>query len=111
MSEELKPIPKPILVVDDCDYDPTRVDRFGNKFKYLEQHISFKDEIMKTPLDCVIEYDQIEVQVQDSFTEEKEKPSKEKSKKKKESESETSTENKEDQQSKVKKKGCNCTIQ
>lgn len=117
MSEDSKAIPKPILVQDDSDYDPTRVDRFGNKFKYLEQHISFKDEIMQTPLECVIEYDQVEVEVQDSSTEEKAKPSKEKIKKKRESDSTTSSENKdlqepsEPKQRKAKKKGCSCTIQ
>ena len=111
MSGEFKPIPKPILVINDSDFDPARVDRFGNRFKYLEQHISFKDEIMQVPLECVIEYDQVEVEVQDLSTEEKAKPAKEKSKKKKESQSEESSENKEDKQSKVKKKGCNCVLQ
>ena len=114
MSEDSKAIPKPILVLDDSDFDPARVDRFGNKFKYLEQHISFKDEIMQAPLESVIEYDQVEVEIQDSSTEKKSKQGKENIKKKRESDSTTSSENKEPRepkQPKAKKKGCRCTIQ
>jgi hypothetical protein len=63
MSGSFKTFPKPILVQNDSDCSPSRQDRFGNKFRYLEQKISFKDEILERPIESIIEYDQVELDI------------------------------------------------
>jgi hypothetical protein len=109
MSFDGKASPKPILIQNEAEFDPKRVDRFGNKFKYLEQHISFKDQIMEAPLESVIEYDQVEVDIENSSCSEAEKHSKEKGRKRSKSSATGSTDSSHSK-SKAKKKGCSCSI-
>ncbi|OMJ67556.1 hypothetical protein SteCoe_35249 [Stentor coeruleus] len=59
MSGSFKTYPKSILSHNDTDFDPNRVDRYGNNFKYLEQHISFKDKVLEEPLESILEIEQI----------------------------------------------------
>ena len=95
MSDSFKTFPKPILVSNSTDFDPSRKDRFGHKFKYLEQHISFKDEILEAPLESVLEYEQINIELH-SLPDEKPRSSTPKPHIRKE---------------KMNKKGCSCSIQ
>lgn len=95
MSDSFKTFPKPILISNSTDFDPTRKDRFGHKFKYLEQHISFKDEILEAPLESVVEYEQIKIELI-SLPEEKCK---------------SSTSTPPIRKIKSNKKGCSCSIQ
>lgn len=59
MSGSFKTYPKPILSHNDIGYDPNRIDRYGKNFKFMEQHISFKDNILEEPLESILEIEQI----------------------------------------------------
>lgn len=59
MSESFKTYPKSILCHNDLDYDTERQDRFGHNFKYLSQHISFKDKVLDEPLESIIIIDAV----------------------------------------------------
>lgn len=74
MSGSFKTYPKSILSHNDTDFDPNRVDRYGNNFKYLEQHISFKDKVLEEPLESILEIEQISLYTkQEPETSDKEK--------------------------------------
>ena len=64
MSGSFKTFPKTIMVSDYADFDHTRVDRFGNKFKTMAQKLSFRDGVMDQPIDSIVEYDQVEVEIE-----------------------------------------------
>lgn len=95
MSGSFKTYPKPSIISNNAEFDPEREDRFGHKFKYLEQHISFKDQILEEPLVSVLEYDQINIEIVPTKGEKYSSGLKKSHSKK----------------SKGKKKGCSCNIQ
>lgn len=64
MSGSFKTFPKTILVTDLALCDDDRVDRFGNKFKTLAQKLSFRDCVLDKAVDSVVEYDQVEVEIE-----------------------------------------------
>ena len=53
MSGSFKTYPKSILSHNSADFDQSRVDRYGNTFRTLEQHISFKDELLEVPIESI----------------------------------------------------------
>ncbi|OMJ65920.1 hypothetical protein SteCoe_37421 [Stentor coeruleus] len=69
MSGSFKTYPKTILSHNELEYDPNRVDRYGNNFKFMEQHISFKDNVLEEPLESILEIEQINIMPKDKIDE------------------------------------------
>lgn len=55
MSGVFKTYPKPCIVLSEVDYNPDRIDQYGNNFRALNQHISFIDNILHEPLEQIME--------------------------------------------------------
>ncbi|OMJ79211.1 hypothetical protein SteCoe_20812 [Stentor coeruleus] len=70
MSGSFKTYPRAILTHNEVEYDPDRVDRYGHNFKFMEQHISFKDNVLEEPLESILEIEQINMVSKDKIEEE-----------------------------------------
>lgn len=65
MSGNFKTYPRAILSHNEVEFDPNRVDRYGHNFRFMEQHISFKDKVLEEPLESIFEIEQINIMSKD----------------------------------------------